>query len=169
MKFSENLKKIDLDFKSEVKSLCDVQIVEKVDENLVQKNIVFSPEIYREEEIQKLKEKCEKCGKDFYLDLPNFALENDIKFLKELIAKTMMKIVANNMYSLGCDTDIVVGGGLNVFNTQTANYYGKSYVVAEGDVGEKIDFPYMTLRHCPMKSNLGATCDKCPYADGYYF
>ncbi len=166
---NEKLQKIDSGFKSKHKPLCDIQIVEKFEEELVRKNIVFSPEIYRAEEIQKLKEKCEKSGKVLYLDLPNFALENDINFLKELIEKTKVKIVANNMYAMGFETEIVVGGGLNVFNAQTAQYFGKSFIVAEGDVGEKIDFPYMTLRHCPMKSNLGATCDKCPYAQGYYF
>lgn len=160
---------IDMKIDGNIKPLENVQIVEKSDENLNGKNIVFSPETYDTEVILKLKEKCENLGKDFYLDTPNFALADDVEFLKKLIEKTNVKIVANNMYALGFKTGIVAGGGLNIFNHQTANYFGKGYFVAEGDIGEKINFPYMTLRHCPMKANLGASCEKCPFCDGYYY
>ena len=46
---------------------------------------------------------------------------------------------------------------------------GARLVTAESDIGNKIEYPYMSLRHCPMKSHLGATCDKCPYKDGFIY
>ncbi len=150
-------------------SLSDVQIIESKGEVLKSRNVIFSPEIYKLDEIEFLKSKCEKLGKNFYLDTPNFALESDIHLLKEIIEKTKASIVANNMYALCFDTEIVVGGGLNVFNKKTAKYYGKKFVVAEGDVGNRVNFPYMTLRHCPMKSNLNATCKNCPYQNGFSY
>ena len=146
-----------------------MQIIESKGEVLKSRNVIFSPEIYKLDEIEFLKSKCEKLGKNFYLDIPNFALESDIHLLKEIIEKTKASIVANNMYALCFDTEIVVGGGLNVFNKKTAKYYGKKFVVAEGDVGNRVNFPYMTLRHCPMKSNLNATCKNCPYQDGFSY
>lgn len=150
-------------------SLSDVQIIESKGEVLKSRNVIFSPEIYKLDEIKSIKSKCDKTCKNLFLDMPNFALESDIKLLKELIEKTKVSIVANNMYALGFDTEIVVGAGLNVFNQQTAKYFGKKFIVAEGSVGNKLSFPYMTLRHCPMKSNLGATCKNCPYQNGFSY
>lgn len=167
----KNVKRVRLcDSQNEMpKCLYDVQIVEHLNEDLNSKNIIYSPEIYKLDEIKSIKSKCDKIGKNLFLDMPNFALESDIKLLKELIEKTKVSIVANNMYALGFDTEIVVGAGLNVFNQQTAKYFGKKFIVAEGSVGNKLNFPYMTLRHCPMKSNLGATCKNCPYQNGFSY
>ena len=64
------------------------------------------------------------------------------------------------------ETEKIIGGGLNVFNSYSANYFRLPYIQAEGD---DYKMPYMTLRHCPMKSNLNATCANCPYKDGYEY
>lgn len=170
-KFYKNVPFKQIDFVSDehIEKLETVQVVESLDCKLVGENIVYSPEIYDLSEIEKMKERCESEGREFYLDTPNFALEKDVELLKNIIEKAKVKIVANNLYTLDFDTEIVVGGGLNVFNEQTANFLGKKFFVAEGGVGEKVPFPYMTLRHCPMKANLGASCDKCPYQEGFEY
>ena len=79
---------------------------------------------------------------------------------------TIIAVVVNNLYALNFDTEKVVGGGLNVFNSITANYFDLPFIVAEGD---DFKMPYMTLRHCPMKANLNAKCSDCPYVEGYKY
>ncbi len=165
----EVLSKISLELKEGVKRFKDFQIVEDSKSELSCKNIIYSPEYYDLCEIEKIKERCEREGKNFYLDTPNFALEKDIEFLRDIIRKTKVKLVANNVYAFDFDTEIIAGGGLNIFNTQSANFFEKEFFVSEGEVGKQVAFPYMTLRHCPMKSNLGASCDKCPYQEGFEY
>ena len=58
---------------------------------------------------------------------------------------------------------------MNIYNSIAANIFGVQFITAESDIGERIDYPYMTLRHCPMKSHLKASCDKCPYRDGFVY
>ena len=65
--------------------------------------------------------------------------------------------------------DYVIGAGMNVYNSVTANVLGEKFITAENEIGERVDYPYMTLRHCPMKSHLNASCDKCPYKDGFIY
>jgi len=150
-------------------SLTDIQIVESLNTSLEAENIIFSPETYKLAEIDEMKKKCHSCGKKLYLDTPNFALKEDIELLKAIISKTGVAIVANNLYALDFDTEIAIGWGLNIFSQHSANFFGKKFLVAEGGVGQMCKAPYMTLRHCPMKANLGASCQNCPYADGFFY
>ena len=113
--------------------------------------------------------RCKQENKNAYLDLPNFATEKDILFLKALITKTNIAVVVNNYYSLGLTNNYIIGAGMNVYNLVTASVLNAPFITAESDIGERIDYPYMTLRHCPMKSHLNASCDKCPYKDGYTY
>ena len=83
--------------------------------------------------------------------------------------KTNITIVANNYYALTFNTNIVIGAGLNVYNNITASIFNLPTIVAEGNVSTKINYPYMTLRHCPLKNHLGANCNNCPYASGYTY
>ena len=106
-----------------------------------------------------------KCA---YLETPNFALEEDITLLREIIEQTGVGVVANNYYALELTNDYIVGGGLNVYNSYTASFYDKKIISAESDTGVKADFPYMTLRHCPIKEHDGGNCDKCRYKAGEY-
>ncbi len=168
-KYRHNLKKKAETTSGEVKSFEDFQIVEEVEENFTAGKIIYSPETYNLEKIEKFMQKCEEMRKKPFLDTPNFALKKDIELLKEIIEKTKIAIIANNYYALTFDTEIIIGAGLNVYNSVTAEIYGKAVMTAESDVATRINFPYMTLRHCPMKCHLGASCDKCPYGDGYTY
>ena len=49
-----------------------------------------------------------------YLDLPNFATKQDVEYLKNIVEKNKLPIIANNYYALTFNTEIIIGGGLNV-------------------------------------------------------
>lgn len=161
IKISNNYKPINFE---------NYEIVEELNKPFSHKNIIYSPEIYTLADIQKFVEMCKKENRNPYLDLPNFALAKDISLLKEIVAKTKIGIVANNYYALDFDTDdIVIGSGLNVYNSYTAKIFSKPVLCAESDIATKEKYPYMTLRHCPMKNLLHANCDKCPYDNNYTY
>lgn len=145
----------------------DFQFVENLNENFVKQNIVYSPEQYNLESVVKFVEKCKSKNKTPYLDTPNFATAKDVALLKSIINQTQISIVANNYYALGLTPNFVVGGGLNVYNTVTANEYGKPVITAESNISTKQNFAYMTLRHCPFKNHLNANCANCPYSNDY--
>ena len=168
-KAKHNLKKITIKSSLDVEPFKDFEIINDLDQQFNDKNIIYSPEIYNLENVRKFKEKCHDENKNAFLDLPNFALEKDIEILKDIIKETNIMIVANNYYALNLTDNYVIGAGLNVYNMMTANFLGKSFITAESNLGELTQYPYMTLRHCPMKSHFGATCDKCPYKDGYVY
>ena len=119
--------------------------------------------------IKKFINKCDELGKIAYLDTPNFALKQDIALLEKIIKETKINIIANNYYALGFDTNIIIGAGLNVYNKTSAQVYNKPVITAESEISTKINYPYMTLRHCPMKAHLKARCKNCPYSDGYLY
>ena len=75
------------------------------------KNIIYSPETYSLQDIVKFKEKCEMLKVNAFLDLPNFALESDIKLLKSIIDNTNIGVIANNYYALFLSDNVVIGGG----------------------------------------------------------
>lgn len=166
-KDKHDLKLKDIDIGGEVKIFGDFEFVEDENQRLTAKNIVYSPEIYDEQNILDFKKRCENFGKSFYLDLPNFALDKDIEFLKKLVETNKLAVVANNSYALEFDCKKVAGGALNVYNSAAAKLLNVPIICAEDSLAEKTKFAYMTLRHCPFKSDLGATCAKCPYGDGY--
>ncbi len=131
-----------------------------------EKNIVYSPSEYDLSDIQEFVSIFKKENKKPYLNLPNFASKEDIETLKEIVEKTKVGVVINNLYALNFDVEKIIGGGMNVFNSYTANYFGLLYIQAERDTYK---MPYMTMRHCPMKSHLNANCNNCPYKDGYEY
>ena len=145
------------------------EIVENFDCEKNVKNVIYSPENYDVKDILLFKNECEKLNKKAYLDTPNFALEKDIKFLKEIIQKTNIGIVANNYYATTLTDDFIVGAGLNVYNHFTAFEFGKPFITAESEIGERTDFAHMTLLHCPMKNHLKSTCDNCKFENGYVY
>ncbi len=147
----------------------DFQTIYNLSEQMVAQNIIYSPSTYSMADVNEFMNMCRKLGKSPYLDTPNFALKKDVHLLNNIIEQTGINCVANNYYALGLKNVSVIGGGLNVFNAHTAKVLGLPYVSAEGDKGERIKQPYMTLRHCPMKSHLGADCSNCPYTDGYRY
>ena len=126
---------------------------------------VFSPEEYKLEEIFRFVKECEKSNKKPYLDTPNFALRSDIELLKEIVQKTEIGVVANNYYALELGTNnLLIGAGLNVYNSVSASILNKPIIGSEIDV-ETFDYPYMTLRHCPIKAHLNGNCNDCRYSD----
>jgi putative protease len=152
------------------KKLTDFQIIEDIKEKLTAKNVIYSPETYSIQDVLAFTKLCRESGKTPYLDTPNFALEQDVKLLKDIIANTGVSIVANNYYALLFEnTNVVIGGGLNVYNTYTAAAFNKPFITAESDLGERVNFPYMTLRHCPIKTHVGGDCANCKYSNGYHY
>ncbi len=162
----KHLEKINLSIKENDLELQNFQIVESLEETLIGLNIIYSPNEYIFENIIQLKQKCEKLNKNFYLNLPNFALNSDINFLKNLVEKLQVSVVVNNLYAMDFESEKIIGGGVNVYNSFTSSYFGLPYIKAEG--GE-LKMPYMTMRHCPMKAHLNADCKNCPYKEGYTY
>lgn len=148
-------------------SFNNFEFVENLNQKFTKQNVVFDPNEYNLKEVENFIAKCSQQNKTPYLNTPNFALEPDIKLLNQIIEKTKIGIVANNYYALTFNTNIVIGGGLNVYNSVAANIYNAPIICAEGNIGTKQNFAYMTLRHCPLKNHLGATCQSCPYQTGY--
>ena len=156
-----------VDTKVTVKPLTDFEITNNYHKLFKHQNIIYTPEEYSVKDVEAFVLKCKQQFKTPYLNTPNFALEADVKLLNEIIEKTKVGIVANNYYALTFKTDIVIGGGLNVYNNITANLYGMPIIVSEGNIATKVNFPYMTLRHCLLKNHLGANCANCPYTNYY--
>ncbi len=144
----------------------DFQYIFEKNDKKSAKNIIYSPEEYNLQDIIEFKNMCEKENKKPYLNLPIFALSQDIKLLKEIVNKTQIAVVVNNLYGLNFETEKVIGGGLNVFNSCSANYFCLPFIQAEG---EEFKMPFMTLLHCPMKTHLNANCKECPFKSGYEY
>lgn len=166
---NKKLYKTKIDVNVETKAFEDFEITENSSEIYHNKNVVYSPEIYEIDDIKNFVSNCKKQNKIPYLDTPNFSLEKDVKLLQNIIEKTQTNIIANNYYALAFKTQIVAGWGLNVFNNISANVLGVPTVGAECEVFPKMQAPFMTLRHCPMKSNMGANCSNCPYHEGFSY
>ena len=165
----DKLSKIKIDTSVLTKRFDDFEITENSSEIYHNKNVIYSPEIYEIDDIKNFVSNCKKQNKIPYLDTPIFALKKDIEILKNIIEKTHINIVANNYYALAFPTQKVAGAGLNVFNNISANVLGVPTVGAECEVFPKMQAPFMTLRHCPMKSNMGANCSNCPYHEGFSY
>ena len=58
---------------------------------------------------------------------------------------------------------------LNVYNNVAASVFDKPILTAESDISTKVKAPYMTLRHCPLKSHLNANCKNCLYSNNYTY
>lgn len=165
----DKLNKINIIIENFGVELGDYQFVENVDDNFTAKNVVYSPEIYDIKTINLFIEKCKREKVKAYLDTPNFALKKDIELLNEIIKETGVAIVVNNYYAFCFDTEIIIGAGLNVFNSITAKVYNKPYIFAENSSNIKYKYPYMTFRHCPLKSHYGSTCDCCKFDNGFTY
>ena len=155
--------------KNKIKAFCDFQIIENIEDDFNKTNIIYSPSVYELKDIIRFQDKCKSLGKKAILDTPNFALKEDIELLTNIINETKISVVVNNYYALNFDAEIIIGAGLNVYNHSTASVLNKPIITAESEISSRIDYPYMTLRHCPMKSHLKANCASCPYTDGFIY
>lgn len=151
------------------KKFTDFQVIENLTQDLTSKNVILSPETYDLKTVKNFIKICNSVGATPYLDTPNFALAKDVKLLEEIIESTQISIIANNYYALQFKTDIIIGAGLNVYNTYTALAHDKPFFTAESELGKRVNFPYMTLRHCPIKEHVGGDCGNCKYENGYYY
>ena len=136
------------------------------DLKIKEKNVIYFPNEYNFNNIKEFISICEKHNKKPILNLPIFALREDVELLRDIVEKTKVAVIVNNLYALSFNTEKIVGGGLNVYNSYTANYFNLPYIQAEG---EDYQMPYMTLRHCPMKSHLNTNCNNCHYKEGYEY
>lgn len=152
-----------------VERLKDFVITDQIEGTWKEKNVIYSPEEYDLESVAKFTQNCSSQGKSCYLDTPNFALEKDIKLLKEIIETTNVGVVANNYYALGLSDNLVIGTGLNVYNEKSAKVFDKPFITAESQIATRVDAPYMTLRHCPIKEHVGGNCSNCKYQQGYEY
>lgn len=145
------------------------KFVESLNEILSEQNIVYSPSEYKLQDINNFIQLCTSMGKTPYLDTPNFALQKDIELLKNIIKETKISIIANNYYAINLSKKYIVGAGLNVYNSISANLFNQPIISAENNMGSKINFAYMTLRHCPLKAHASASCTNCPYSNDYKY
>lgn len=166
---NKKLYKTKIDVNVETKAFEDFEITENSSEIYHNKNVIYSPEIYEIDDIKNFVSNCKKQNKIPYLDTPNFSLEKDVKLLQNIIEKTQTNIIANNYYALAFKTQIVAGWGLNVFNNISANVLGVPTVGAECEVFPKMQAPFMTLRHCPIKTHLHSDCSNCRYNNDFYY
>lgn len=165
----KKIEKIELKINKNIKKFNNFQIIDNISNNFNEKNIIFSPEVYSINEINKFKEKCDKENKNAFLLLPNFATEKDIILLEEIVSKTKVGAIATNLYALLLKTNLVAGGELNIYNSVSANLLNIPVLSAENNLSTKVEVPFMTLKHCPMKEHFGAKCSACPYADGFKY
>lgn len=142
-------------------------IIENIDQDFDTENIIYSPNEYKINDVQMFIDKCKYLNKNAILETPNFATKKDIELLKTIINNTNICILANNYYATTLTTNFIVGAGLNIYNSYSLGYFKKPYLCAEGK--NSIKFAYMTLRHCPLKCNLNASCINCPYDDNYTY
>lgn len=165
----DKLSKIKIDTSVLTKGFDNFEITQNSSGNYQSNNVIYSPEIYDVLDVEKFVENCKKQNKIPFLDTPNFALKKDIEILKNIIEKTHINIVANNYYTLAFPTQKVAGAGLNVFNNISANVLGVPVVCAEGEGFPKMPAPFMTLRHCPIKTHLHSDCSNCRYNNDFYY
>lgn len=166
---NKKLNKIKIDTNVLTKGFEDFEITQNSSGIYHNKNVIYSPEIYDISDIQNFVKNCLKQNKVPYLDTPNFALKNDIELLKNIIEKTHINIVANNYYALAFLAQKVAGAGLNVFNNVSANVLDMPVICAEGEGFPKMPAPFMTLRHCPIKTHLHSDCSNCRYNNDFYY
>lgn len=143
-----------------------VETTHKVDANFAKENVIYLPETFVKEDVELFISNCRNRRKTPILNLPNFALEKDVEMLKEIVENCNVTVAVNNSYALSFNAKKIIGGGMNVYNSYSADYFGLDYIPAENG---NFKMPYMTMRHCPMKEHLNATCASCPFKEGYTY
>ena len=115
-----------------------------------------------------------------YIDLPNFATEQDIKLITKALQNTNLGVVANNLYALNFDCKMIGGQFLNVYNSYTIKALQQLHALdtifveelSDGEVEDlqtdvcllRRECVYMTLLHCPFKQNAKCDCATCTYS-----
>ena len=169
--YHKNLSPVKINLPKRVAPLCDFEFTDKVNGSYKANIVIFSPEKYERQDLLMFIENCKNQNKQAFLQLPNYATYKDVQFIKQLIKDLDVGIVANNYYAINLAKNTVIGGGLNVYNGYTAEFFNLPYITAENSVNGSLvtEFAYMTLLHCPIKSHVGGNCKNCNYKDGYYY
>lgn len=144
-------------------------------------NLIFDYNNFNEKEIIKFNDFCNKNSINGYIDIPNFATEQDVKIIKNILSKTNLGIVANNLYAFDFDCKMIGGQFLNVYNSYTLDVLQRLHKLEAAFVEElgandidklqtdlsilKREKVYMTLLHCPFKQNENCDCGDCKYSD----
>ncbi len=163
------LKSIKINIPSSINILDNYSIVDKIKEEYIGDIVIYSPEVYTIDNVKEFFLSVKKQDKKPYLFAPNFALKEDIELLKEIVGKIRIGLVVNNYYAFSLTDDIIIGGGLNVYNNLTAKILNNKIILSENGVEKNTPFYYMTLRHCPIKAHVGGNCDNCKYKNGYEY
>lgn len=165
-------------------NLFNFKIINNIDGMEVCDNLIFNYSNFNMEDILTFNKFCIDHKIKGYIDLPNFATIKDIELIKMALSKTGLGVVANNLYALNFDVDMIGGQFLNVYNSYTLHalkgLHSFNAVFVEELTKQDImklqtDLPitkrepvYMTLIHCPYKQNLKYDCGNCKYAEGSF-
>jgi len=142
--------------------------------------LVYNPQDYDKDEIISL---CKRMNQMIFLETPVFAENQDIQFLKELLASVdNLGIVANNYYALTLtDPDkIIIGSELNVYNSYSIEFYkglGFNKIILskenvlnlnnrEGVFVNSLKENLIYFKHCPIKEHIGGNCGNCKFRQG---
>lgn len=163
----------------------DFKIIENLDNVAVCDNLIYDYNIFDEIDWLNFGEYCDEHNVNGYIDLPNFATEQDVIKIEEVLAKTNLGVVANNLYAFNFDCKMIGGQFLNIYNSYTVKclqelknldgLFVEELSCAETDKLKtnlsilKRERVYMTLLHCPFKQNLKCDCVNCKYDGGAYF
>ena len=154
-----------------VNPLSDFEFVTNPNAKYNAKTVIYSPEEYIKKDVDIFMENCKSQGVNAYLDLPNFAITKDVEHLKQLVNACNVGVVANNWYALDFCSDVIIGGGLNVYNPYTAQFFDKPFITCENSVNQSPITPFacMTLLHCPIKTHVGGSCADCKFDNDYFY
>lgn len=147
--------------------------------------LIFNYSNFNMDKILEFDKMCNKnIGVKGYIDLPPLATCQDVELIEKVIKQTSLGVVANNLYALNFDCDIIIGQFVNIYNSYTIlalkNLHNFDNAFIEEltekqqqnlhtDIAlatrEKV---YMTLLHCPFKQNVGGSCADCRCTDASY-
>ena len=157
------------------------KIINSLDELKFYSNIIYDFKEWNKEEILKFNNFCVKNNCKGYIDIPNFATNEDIEEIKSIINSTSLGVVANNLYALSFNCNIIGGQFLNVYNNYALKVLQNLHdldalFVEEIDVQDidseipilKREKVYMTLIHCPFKQHIGGNCLECKFNNAKY-
>jgi len=160
-------------------------ILNKINNLKQNNNLIFDYDNFNEKEIIKFNDYCKNNNLNGFIDIPNFATEQDIKIIKNVLSKTNLGVVANNLYAFDFECKMIGGQFLNVYNSYTLDVLQglhklEAVFVEELNINDidklQTDLPilkrekvYMTLLHCPFKQHTNCNCNDCKYSDDSRF
>ncbi len=151
-----------------------------------EKRIIYSPEIYNQQNIETFLSMNE--DKILYLNLPIFATGEEVKIIDDIllnVGKDSVGIVANNYWhlkylKLGFNT--IIGYNMNVINDKSKCFYANLGVdnfirSIESSLVNNLKgglafcgYPVlMTWCHCPYKVSCNSKCEKCTFDNKLHY